>query len=409
MEKFFKPFVINSNICTQESDVLTYDSFMDAVACNTGNSYITWSLLKELGCTVRSIEGYHIKNVYSYDYAKADNDLALANNECSHVILVLQDQIRISESYNYRLPFSDLKSFISKIKKPILIAGLGANSFNGYDRDFYTKLDAELVDFLMFLSANCVEIGVRGEFTQDVLNKLGIKNTCVIGCPSYYERGMGREIIKPQYNKSLRIGTSIGVKVYGRGHVYLQDKQEERIIKMICFGEKSRYNLKELRLLKAGKYRIFSSIRDWQRDLKNNVDFYIGGRVHGSMVAMNCNIPTVVMNGDSRSREMCEYMNIPYHPELYGCGNVEKILSVCDYDKMNTEYNSKLVKFISFLKRNGFEYNPLAEQNDDVHIAIEPQYRATISENIEAYLSAFGEMPKKTVHAVCSKIRKLIT
>ena len=408
MDQIFKPFVINSNICTNVSDVSSYDTFMDAVAGNTGNSYITWALLKELGCTVSSIDGHHIKNVYSYDFSKADEDLSTINNNCTHVVLVLQDQIRISESYNYRLPFSDLKSFIFKIKKPILIAGLGANSFNGYDPDFHTKLDKELVDFLSFLSTKCEEIGVRGEFTQDVLEKLGIKNTCVIGCPSYYERGRGRRIVKPPFDRNLRIGTSIGVKVYGKGPVYLQDKLEEKIIKQICFGEKGKYNLKEQRLLAEGKYRIFSSISDWQRDLKENVDFYIGTRVHGSMVAMNANIPTVVMNSDSRSREMCEYMNIPYHPELYRCGDVEKILSVCDYDKMNAEYDSKLDKYVSFLKHNGFEYSPLTEQKDDVCLSMTSDYRATFGEKVEAFLTATCEIPKRMAYVAFSKTKKLI-
>lgn len=407
MGKMIKPFVINSNICTQQSEVETYNSFMDAVAGNTGNSYITWALLKELGVKVGDIVGHNIKNVYSYDSTKSDSDLDIIENECTHVILVLQDQIRIQESYNYRLPFKELKTFISKIKKPLLVAGLGANSFNGYDPIFHTKLDGELIDFLKFLSDHCVEIGVRGGFTQDVLSKIGIKNATVIGCPSYYERGRGRIINKPSYGKNLRIGTSIGVKVYGRGPVYLQDKLEGKIIKNICYSEKGSFSLKELRLLKEGKYRIFSSICDWQKDLKENIDFYIGTRVHGSMVAMNCNIPTVVMNRDSRSREMCEYMNIPHHPELFGCGDVEKILSVCDYDKMNAEYDSKLDKYVAFLKRNGFDYNPLAEQTDDVHLKFDINYNATQNEKIKATINYLKEMPREMAYSMYSKLKNI--
>ncbi len=43
------PFFINSNIVTSEKEVCSYDEFMDAVAGNTGNSYITYSLIKEHG------------------------------------------------------------------------------------------------------------------------------------------------------------------------------------------------------------------------------------------------------------------------------------------------------------------------------------------------------------------------
>lgn len=408
MEQIFKPFVINSNICTLDSDIATYETFMDAIAGNTGNSYITWALLKELGCTVNSIEGHHIKNVYSYNFANSENDLNTINRDCSHVILVLQDQIRIEESYSYRLPFKDLKTFISKIKKPLLVAGLGANSFNGFDPIFHTKLDAELIDFLKFLSSACVSIGVRGEFTHDVLKKLGINNSIIIGCPSYYERGGGRKIVKPIYSDDLRIGTSIGVKVYGKGYVYLQDKLEENLIKQICYAQHGNFDLKELRLLAGGKYRIFSSVSDWQKDLKNKVDFYIGTRVHGSMVAMNCGIPTVVMNGDSRSREMCEYMNIPHHPELYGCGDIEKIMAICDYEKMNTEYDRKLEKFIAFLKSNDFYYNPLNEQTDNVHLSFNESYHISQSEMIQASIKYLKETSRLMANALYSKFKNLI-
>lgn len=367
MNKKIVPFVINSNICTSKKDVETYDVLMDAIAGNSGNSYITWSLLKEIGCDLESIKGHEIKSLYTYDFNNTEKDIDIINNECTNVILVLQDQIRIEESYGYRLPYVKIKKFISQINKPILIAGLGANSFNGFDSNFYKKLDAELVDFLHYLSDCCEIIGLRGYFTQEVLYKLGIKNTCVIGCPSYYETGKGRVLNKPIYSNTLRVGTSIGVHTYGVGPVYLQDKLEENIIKALCFNGELKLSYKELCLLQKRMYRFHTSIIEWKRDLASNIDFYVGTRVHGSMVAMNSGVPTVVMNKDSRAREMCEYMNIPYHPELFGCRNVEKILSVCDYDKMNQHYNEKFDIFVEFLKNNNIQYNPLE------HSQIEPE------------------------------------
>ena len=59
----FKPFVINSNIVTSQADVQTFEAFMNAIACNTGNSYITYSLLKELGVPLNELKGHEIKNV----------------------------------------------------------------------------------------------------------------------------------------------------------------------------------------------------------------------------------------------------------------------------------------------------------------------------------------------------------
>ena len=44
----FKQFFINSNICLENDDISTYEKFMTAIAGNTGNSYITYALIKEL-------------------------------------------------------------------------------------------------------------------------------------------------------------------------------------------------------------------------------------------------------------------------------------------------------------------------------------------------------------------------
>lgn len=40
------PFFINSNICVSKADVTDLSTFMNCVCWNTGNSYITYSLIK---------------------------------------------------------------------------------------------------------------------------------------------------------------------------------------------------------------------------------------------------------------------------------------------------------------------------------------------------------------------------
>lgn len=367
------PFVINSNICTSESDISSYDVMMNAIAGNTGNSYITWSLLKEIGCKLEAIRGHEIKSLYTYDFSRADRDIDIINNECTNVILVLQDQIRISESYGLRLPFKQLQKFISRIKKPILVAGLGANSLNGFDSDFHKKLDDELIVFLHFLSDHCASIGIRGYFTQEVLHNLGIDNTCVIGCPSYYETGRDRVVNTPNWKKELKYGTSAMEipLISNSAAIYLQDRtpSEEMIIKSIAFNANNKFPSKICHRIEKEKYRFFTSINSWKDDVKN-LDLYFGVRVHGSILAINSGVPVVVMSGDSRAKEMCEFMNIPHHPELGYCKSLKRVIEKCSCEKMNREYNNLLDDFVSFLNKNGLCYNPLAEQNRGVDLGL---------------------------------------
>lgn len=394
------PFVINSNVCTSAEDIETYDSFMDCIAGNTGNSYITWSLLKEIGCTLESIKGHHIRCIYNYDFDCVEKDIDIMNNECTHVILILQDQIRIHESYGYKLPYDGIKRMISKIRKPILIAGLGANSLEGYVPNFHKGLSSDLVNFLKYISDRTTLIGIRGYYTQEVLHNLGIDNTMVIGCPSYYETGRNRVIEKPVWSEDLLVGTSTGI-VYSKysSCIYLQDAQpfEGKQIKWIVYGKKSANSPRMLKKIENKQIKVFSSIVDWKEDV-SQCDFYVGGRVHGSMVALNSFVPTVVICGDSRSREMCEYLNIPYHPEFRKESDLFKILQACEYEKMNKEYNSKLDDFILFLRTNGYDYNLIKETAGEISLQL---YGNGTDVELFDYIKSYClYLPK----AICKKI-----
>ena len=61
----YNPFFINSNLCIEPNDLSSFGSFMDSVAGNTGNSYITYSLIKACFGSLDKVN--HIQNIYTYD------------------------------------------------------------------------------------------------------------------------------------------------------------------------------------------------------------------------------------------------------------------------------------------------------------------------------------------------------
>ena len=172
--KNFKPFFLNSNLSFGRAGGDTVENLLRPAAGNSGNSYITYALVKTVLGDFAGLS--HIANVYEYDFSASARDAEFARAECTHVFLVLQDQIRIEESYGLRLPYENIVSFLKKCGKPVVIAGLGANSFGGFDPEFHKKLPPALVKFLREISGMCEKIGIRGEFTADVLAKLGISN-----------------------------------------------------------------------------------------------------------------------------------------------------------------------------------------------------------------------------------------
>ncbi len=368
----FNPFFINSNIAFGKRKFSCLDDILVPVAGNTGNSYITYALIKTvLG---RFSEIKHIENIYTYDFSKSDIDIAYVKNECSHIFLVLQDQIRLQESYSLQLPYREIISFIKKCNKPLVIAGLGHNSFGEIDKDFHKKLSPDLVWFLRELSTLCSEIGIRGEITKEILEKLGIRNSRVIGCPSFYEQGPNRIVKKIDLNDvrpvlTSQIAPSFLLKDPSVSCI-CQDYCESNLLEASfwgrCFQELSWCNITRL---KNKRIKIFLNPLLWQNYLKN-FNFAIGTRVHGSIMAINSGLTVVCTSGDNRAREMCEFMKIPRFVCLPSSSNEKdffgEILDKIDMESLNDIYPSRFANYKDFILKQGLPF--LLENLDSISI-----------------------------------------
>ena len=187
----FSPYIINSNIITQISETSDYPTMLNAVGTNLGNSYITYGLIKSLYGKLVNLNS--INFFWKTNPKKLESELEKINNS-SHVFFIFQDFIR-PKNLQFKLDYKATSDFIKRINKPIIIPNIGMNDFE-YNTNIYTRFSTELIDFLRVLSEHSNFIGVRGKYTQEVLAKLGIKNTMITGCPSYYEMGRNRIIKK---------------------------------------------------------------------------------------------------------------------------------------------------------------------------------------------------------------------
>lgn len=264
--KNFKPFFLNSNLSFGRAGGYTVESLLRPAAGNSGNSYITYALVKTVLGDFAGLS--HIANVYEYDFSSG-RDAEFARAECTHVFLVLQDQIRIEESYGLRLPYENIVSFLKKCGKPVVIAGLGANSFGGFDPEFHKKLPPALVKFLREISGMCEKIGIRGEFTADVLAKLGISNFQIIGCPSFFETGLGRRVEKPPFGELNPVLTSPLVYRAENAPAVMQDFLEKRLIDLSVFGRiPDDCPREEFYRAARGNLQIFLNPESWKAFLK---------------------------------------------------------------------------------------------------------------------------------------------
>ena len=351
--KEFKPFFINSNLCYDECDIATFDKYMRSIQYNIGNSYITYSLIKELCGGFKKVP--HIQNIYYYDFSKVDTDIDFINSECTHCFFIIQDFIRINE---FPLPYERLIYMFSKINIPIIVAGIGANAFGGLDSKLHKKLKPIVVKFLQYLSERCVQIGVRGFYTEEVLNNLGIHNVTAMGCPSFYEMGPERKVIKKPLDLTtpgidILLSSTVTNKYLLNSFQICQDFQETDIIKTVAFNN---FDIpltpEQCEKFFARKYRIFSNIDDW-RKFVSQFSFTIGNRVHGSIISLNAGIPAVCRNGDARAAEMCKLLNIPVRLDVNYEADVFKIYDEVDVDAMNDSYPALYENYVEFLHKNG--------------------------------------------------------
>ena len=356
--KKFNPFFINSTIVINDDDIKNIEAFRKCIDNNIGNSYITYSIMNLICGGI-----YDALRINNMDYFNYDNEQLIdyINNECSHVIFILEDYIRANTLEFPRY----LLDFLKKIKKTIVVMSLGSNNIvdGRFDNNFVNKLSKEKIFFLKELSNLTESLGVRGYRTVETLNKLGITNCEAVGCPSYYLKGANRMVEKKPYdNFKLALGgvlfnTNIDYISY-----ILQDELE--LIELLYFDKKQlsynfHYNIDYISLYK-NKYVCFSNCNEWENYLKD-FTMYLGTRMHGAIVSLNAGIPAVVMNGDSRAEEMCELFKIPYMPHLLKKTLIDAkfIYDIIDLGDMNRSYNVLYNNFINWLKKFDIQPQPL--------------------------------------------------
>ena len=84
--KEFKPFFMHSCLCLDDTSIESYDSLMEATGYNTGNSYITYGLLKATYDKSLS-ELKHIQNMFFYDFSNCFFIFNYFKRWCSYEIL----------------------------------------------------------------------------------------------------------------------------------------------------------------------------------------------------------------------------------------------------------------------------------------------------------------------------------
>lgn len=276
---------------------------------------------------------------------------------------------------------------LRRLGLPVLAFGIGAQA----------PVDGKLVlsdatkNVLRLIAGSTTSVGVRGAYTAEVLEDIGISNTRIIGCPTAFRHNdPGLRITLPEIDRIRKVGLTVRREVspaYARDiRQYLTFHRD--LIKSVA----ARFDtvlmaqgeLEEKKLVlgtPVQKDQAISSLREnawvgeWYLDddiecLYRNSMFYsdvvadydacvkacdlvLGYRLHGNLMALANGVPALYFTYDSRTREFAETFRIPSF-DVFS----EKVFRLSDYwdqglfDRFNRAYEATYYAMGDFLSEN---------------------------------------------------------
>ena len=294
----------------------------------------------------------------------------------------IKKPVAIMPSANFIINGSDnwilnCKRFLENNNCPITLAGLGAQSSKELNTPgkLVEALAPAKKEYFKLVSERAVTIGIRGEFTAECLELMGIKNYRIIGCPSFYKHLGGRypRLHRPSLESTqmtVTTGTVLESRILEMGmklkSIWLMQMMtempksafEDETISPIWverrFPELS-YSLEEYSKYLKEQSRIFFRLNDWNQYYKQeNIKFAYGSRFHGNMAAIRNGVPALWIVHDSRTAELVETLHLPHIAiEKFGeIKDAEEMLEYCDYSDMYKNYRKLCNNYVDFLEEN---------------------------------------------------------
>lgn len=300
--------------------------------------------------------------------------------------------IRGSTYLHKDFDFDAANRTLDSIDAPAAIVGLGAQNPT---RDVSFLDDhAPARDFIARLNEKSASISVRGQFTADVVERLGAQSVRITGCPSlFYE--MSAPVIRvpemlsgPERSIGVSLHTGLSKNIFCHAPEKARQKHGDAMkwaienAANVSFFEQGvllEYDVADRDLPYAqrmaaaqevvkrikGEGKIsperlmahmvsVKSIEEWLAKARD-LDSIIGFRFHGNMVALLQGKPCYYYTYDSRLNEFCELYGLPYQDVTHEWRDPEQVMIEHDWDRANTRMEACFVELKAFYAENGFK------------------------------------------------------
>ncbi len=397
---FQRPYILNHNVLLGKWPESSSE-LSQSIAGNSGNSFIGYSVARQLG--QKMISG--IGNIHGYRWDNVNNKelhRIRENHDC--LVLLFQTHVSVGEyDYGLSLDYDGLIKFIDSTHLPLVIPSLGIGPMKSGLEDFVRLIPEERKDFFRRLSKRTINLGVRGEITGEVLRKIGIPNTIPIGCPSFFYNGASvpTGLYGPVQHKTKKLRLAFtsdtliakyiqGAAFAGGVEIVMQDEMD--VVGPLLFGEQ----IKELRpvalaeKLVFGQIRFFASPKDWV-DYYKGVDLAIGSRLHGAIAALQGGSRAVVFHDDMRTKEISDLLGLRRLPRVKAHTRLRTIYqnsaSFQSFEDARSNYTSAFTRYRQFMIDSGVDFKVDDEFTHPLNVASQFD-----SQKFER--TSFGGMPK---------------
>ena len=331
---------------------LNHQTNLEKVGLNTGNMLFWYALSQILDLDVNTLQECVWKKVDLSQYES----------------FITTDLIWIQENATFPVVQKQLELAGNR---PLIPISVGLQSGN-MKEDF--QLHEDTVHLLFELQERC-QLGVRGQYTAEILNKYGIKNLKIIGCPSMYlpfdyqfkirkkDTDLQRASVNMRSMYSPLKREEQKFLVYAANHKYSFCEQTNHPFSPdICKDPPSyAYLNKWFNTHKA----MFFDVEDW-RAYMSDMDFSMGCRFHGNVIALWEQVPALFITVDSRTTELCKHFSLPTMEmkDFDADKSIRYYYDLANYDEFNKTYPNRLDEFIDFLKKN---HLPIKKRMDEYY------------------------------------------
>jgi Polysaccharide pyruvyl transferase len=300
------------------SHVTPTRTLFDACGGNTGNLAFFHAL------------GAHIEAQIAYVGWDFDPDVVNAEADC--LVIAAANQL------NPAWDFGAVAARLERLRVPLCVVGLGAQWHGNITG---LRLKAGTVRFAKVLGERTRAIGVRGERSGGVLDRIGVKNWDVVGCPSLFinqdEARLGRRIDEKFRSKGRApekvivnfdvgsdmaralartealVGDAIVSCVWqaplaavamARGDAVGQGAEHRAVTDVFALTSEP---FRRRAIKSAVTFFCVDAWLEWCR----SYDLSIGTRLHGNIVALQSGVPSIVVTHDGRTEELAATLKLP--------------------------------------------------------------------------------------------------